>query len=151
MSYRDTSSARYKVAKDMYKERGEQLYGTGAYSEQPKLSRKERNALIVDRRLLESRFPRVREVEEDTYRDIPSKSQPAKRLLVEFDVNGRAGRVLYPDGSRDKYANIAFASPDGMMEVLAGLVFRGIADPERTVIMTGGSAQPLLTFVSSGR
>ena len=151
MSYRDTSSARYKVAKDMYKERGEQLYGTGAHAGSKKLSRLERRSLIIDRRMLESVFPLLRDVEEDTYRDIPSKSRPAPRLFIEFDVNGRAGRVLYPDGSRDRYANIAFASPDGMMEVIAGLVFRGIVDPERTVVMTGGSAQPLLTFVSSGR
>jgi len=142
----------FEQALRKYRELGLQLYGMRPLENSEMLNksqqRGERKRAIMGRRVLETAFPRLREVAEEDYKGTPTKSRPAPRIFIEMAVDGRAGRIVYPDGSRSQYAVKAFASPDQMMDIIAELTYFGTIDPRETQVTVGGSAQPLLTFIS---
>lgn len=145
--YYDTTSPIYGQALEKYRSLGKQLYGMEKVGGRDALNRTERREAIMGRRILESAFPRLRELEEEDYKDKPSKSKPAPRIFVEMAMDGMAGRIVYPDGSRSQYAVKAFKTPDQMYDIIAEMAYYGIVDPEVTQVTIGGSAQPLLTFI----
>jgi hypothetical protein len=136
----------YEKAKEAYSSFGKLLYGAVPGSE--KASKKDRRKWVFGRRMLEGYYPRLRSEEKDTYREGSSgRELPVPRMTIEFTVTGQAGNIIFPDGSRKQYRSISFSSRDSLLNALAKLINDRLVDPERTVVIVGGSAQPLLTLV----
>jgi hypothetical protein len=132
-------------ATKLYGELGEQLYGLG---EGKRETRKDRRQIKLDRRVLETYFPTLRSVESDTYRDAAAARElPVPRMAIEYAVPGYSGKVVYPNGSRKLYATRAFTRPSELLDVIAELILEKKVDPDRTQVVVGGSAHPLLTLL----
>ena len=132
-------------ATKLYGELGQKLYGLG---EGQRETRKDRRQIKLDRRVLETYFPTLRSAESDTYREgAAARELPIPRLSIEYVVPGYSGKVVYPNGSRKLYATLPFTSPSDLLDVIAGLILEKKVDPDRTQVVVGGSAHPLLTLL----
>jgi len=137
----------YAAAKDAYKELGRLLYGLGGGDD---ASRKERRTWKYDRRMLEHSYPKIRDEEEDDYRETAPLRRPGiRRLTIELDADTGSGVLTYPDGSRRMNKQIPFASTDGLRQILAKMIVENKVDPAVTEVVVGRSAQRLATLIAS--
>ena len=148
---RDTpEDLNYSAAKEAYRDFGRLLYGLAPRGEGLDASRAERKKWKFGRRMLEHYYPKLRQDEEDVYREgSPDRALPVPRLTIEFEGQTGAGRLVYPDGSRRLNKMIAFGTRAELRDALAELINSRKVDPERTQVVVGGSAQPLLTLIDT--